>query len=193
MAAVISFAIYRYSLSERRRQFENVYVLGQLAATPASNAGNPLELNQLWLANRDRLNAYHHLTQSYASSSRQLTIFTLLAGFFFLLLVGGTVVFVHSTAAAVAASVIAAGGAALTGYIGNTVLRNANASSHEVLAFFAHPLEVERFLSAERLVAQMPAESRPAALTLIVQALTRTTDPATPTTEALDGEPSSAG
>lgn len=174
-AALVAGIAFFYVLGEKRRQFESTFVLDALDASLADRSVNALAFDQLWQTNRDRLGAYHRLIQNYASSSRQLTMVTLLSGFVFLLIVGGAALLVRNTAAAVAASVVAAAGAALAGFVGRTVLRNAATSSREVLTFFAHPLEVERMLSAERLIGRMPEDARSEALTLIIKALTRTT------------------
>ena len=180
MAAFIVAAIllYRYVRSEKYRSFENREILEQLhaadLATATGEPEDPLDFIALWRNNRDQLTSYHQLVLNYASSSRQTTILTLLAGFTFLLIVGVVAMFTHTLASAVTSSVVAAAGAAVTGFIGNAVLKNADTSSREVLAFFSHPLDVERTLAAERLIRAMPAGSQEAAKLLVIQSLTGT-------------------
>jgi hypothetical protein len=165
--------VYQYFKSEKRRAFNSRRILDELRDKEATDE-DPLDFMVLWKNNRDQLTEYHKLVLNYASSTRQTTILTLLAGFSFLLIVGVIALFAHSVPSSVAASVVAAAGATVTGFIGNAVLHNADTSSREVLAFFAHPLDVERVLAAERLVREMPESSQEAAKLLVVQALTRT-------------------
>jgi hypothetical protein len=175
---VAAILLYRYVRSEKYRSFENREILEQLhaadLATATGEPEDPLDFIALWRNNRDQLTSYHQLVLNYASSSRQTTILTLLAGFTFLLIVGVVAMFTHTLASAVTSSVVAAAGAAVTGFIGNAVLKNADTSSREVLAFFSHPLDVERTLAAERLIRAMPAGSQEAAKLLVIQSLTGT-------------------
>jgi hypothetical protein len=180
--------VYQYFRSEKRRSYESKQIIEDLRNKEETDE-DPLDFMVLWRNNRDQLTEYHKLVLNYASSTRQTTILTLLAGFSFLLIVGVIALFAHSVSSSIAASVVAAAGATVTGFIGNAVLHNADTSSREVLAFFAHPLDVERVLAAERLIGAMPESSQEAAKLLVVQALTRTsvTDNS-PNTETLADE-----
>jgi hypothetical protein len=176
VAAIVAAALfYQYFKAEKIRSFENSRIIEDLRSKEMEgDPEDPLDFIVLWKNNRDQLSEYHKLILNYASSTRQTTIITLLAGFSFLLIVSVIALFAHSVPSSIAASVVAAAGAAVTGFIGNAVLHNADTSSREVLAFFAHPLVVERMLSAERLIREMPESSRQAARLLVVQSLTRT-------------------
>ena len=104
----------------------------------------------------------------YASSTRRLTRTALAVGFGFLLLAALLSLFASTTSAAVATSVVAVAGAGLGAFISSAVLRNADTSAREVEAFFAHPLNLERYLTAERMLSGLkePALSQ-ARLSLI--------------------------
>lgn len=124
-----------------------------------------------WAANRARIEGYHRLVTEYASTTRQVTQVALIVGLVF---VGGLAVLAvltNDTPSAVATSAIGVAGTAFVGFVTNAILKNAEASSREVLAFFSHPLEVDRILRAERLVEGMPEDDRSAAKLAIVQAL----------------------
>lgn len=164
---------YRLLQRERRDAYENARLLASLG-TPETK-DDPFDLQTLWRANREQLKTYHQLVLNYASSTRQTTIITLAVGFTFLLVIAGVATLSTSIPAAIAASVVAAAGTALTGFIANAVLRNADTSSNEVLSFFAHPLEVERVLTAERIISKMPASAHDSAKLLIIQSLTSQT------------------
>ena len=174
-----------YVRIEQRRQFDNNQIVDDLTEDPLDDSPHPIDCGGPTGATCAATTGWCRI---YAASSRQLTLFTLIAGFTFLLAVGAaTVLLPKSTALAITASVIAAAGGAVTAFIGNAVLRNSEASSREVLAFFSHPLEVERLLSAERIVDGMSDASKDTAKPIIVNALSRSASAA-----AASGEPDPA-
>ena len=130
-----------------------------------------LDLRSLWDINRTRLEGYHKLVSNYAASTRQMTLVTIANGFIFLLLASGAAALARSTPASVATAIVGSAGAVLASFIANAVLKNAETSSREVLTFFSHPIEVERYLSAERLLSEIPFEQRAEALILIIRGL----------------------
>ncbi|MFG1944310.1 hypothetical protein [Nonomuraea sp. NPDC048826] len=169
--------LFWYVRNEKRRTFENQQVLKDIRERDLP-VDDSLTLRALWRDNRDQLQLYHKLVLNYASSTRQTTLATLLVGFSFLVAAGAFSLFADNVASAVAVSVVSAAGAAVAGFIAQAVLKNSETSSREVLAFFSHPLEVERILAAERVIESMPESARDAARLLIVQALTRTSETA---------------
>jgi hypothetical protein len=181
IAAVISaILLLMYFRSEKRREYENRHILAQLEESGPEavvDIDDVMGLETLWQANRDQLQHYHRLVLNYATSTRQTTQFALLAGFSFLILVGLFALVARSLASAVASSVVATAGAVVTGFIAHAVLRNADTSSREMLAFFSHPLEVERVLTAERVIRSMPPAAQEVAKLRIVEGLTRTRTP----------------
>jgi hypothetical protein len=62
----------------------------------------------------------------------------------------------------------------VTGFIARAVLRNAETSSSEVNAFFTHPLETQRILTAQRIADTMSDEAKQEAKLLMVKALVKT-------------------
>jgi hypothetical protein len=177
-AILAATLLLMYFRGEKRREFENRRILKYLEEAKPSvieeNPDDPMSLEMLWEANRDQLQHYHRLILNYATSTRQTTQVALLAGFSFLMVVGLFALIARSLASAVASSVVASAGAVVTGFIANAILRNADTSSREVLAFFSHPLEVERVLTAERVIRSMPQPAQDAAKLRIVEGLTRT-------------------
>lgn len=168
---ILAVLIFTYVRSEKLRTYESGQILDDLQKSGRSE--NPLDLVVLWNNNRDQLASYHKLILNYASSTRQATIATLLAGFCFFIVIGIVAFFARNTPAAVAASVVAAVGATVTGFVGNGVLRNAETSSREVLSFFSHPLDIQRALAAERIINSMPEPLQQEARLLLVRALTQ--------------------
>ncbi|PHV68464.1 hypothetical protein CSW57_04405 [Williamsia muralis] len=123
--------------------------LAKLQNDPGTNS---TDFDSLWQDNRKRLNIYHDLVTRYAQSTRIATIATIGVGFVFIVIISVIAVLAKDTTGAIASSVIGASGALLTGFIANAVLKNAASSQSELLSFFSHPLEVERALSAERII-----------------------------------------
>lgn len=151
--------------------------------------GDPHSHDAAWAANRARMEGYHQLVMGYASSTRQLTQAALVIGMVF---VGGLAVLAlltNDTASAVATSAIGVAGTGFAGFVTKAILRNAEASSREVLAFSTQPLEVERILRALRIVDSMPDEERAQAQLVIVEALVsaRPNEPGTSTTPGAGG------
>jgi hypothetical protein len=181
IAAIVSATLLlMYFRSEKRREYENRRILTQLEeSSPEAGADidDVMGFETLWQANKDQLQHYHRLVLNYATSTRQTTQFALLAGFSFLILVGLFALVAHTVPSAVASSVVATAGAVVTGFIAHAVLKNADTSSREMLAFFSHPLEVERVLTAERVIRSMPAAAQEVAKLRIVEGLTRTGTP----------------
>ena len=160
-----------YLRSEKRREHENRQILADLEVR-AESRDNPFDLGARWLDNQEQLQNYHQLVLNYASSTRQTTLATLVAGFAFLAILGIFAVSAKDAPSAIASSVVTAAAAAVTGYIARAVLRNADTSSREMLSFFSHPLEVQRLLAAEKVAQAMPEPSKNQANLLIIGALT---------------------
>jgi hypothetical protein len=149
-------------LAESKRSFDAQRLLGgieeqarQRGREAVGPEGDPLELKALWVENRTRIEGYHSLVTSYASSTRRLTRTALAVGFGFLLVAGLLSLFASTPTAAVATSVVAVSGAGLAAFISSAVLRNADTSAREVQAFFSHPLNLEKYLTAERMLSDL--------------------------------------
>lgn len=113
------------------------------------------------------------LVTSNARITRRNTQVTLVVGFIFIVCALALTLLVRDPATSIAAGGIAALGTVVTGYIGGGILRNAEGSASEIAAFFSHPIEIERLLTAERIADGHELSEKSAAKTLIIQALTR--------------------
>jgi hypothetical protein len=167
----VLFMVYVYG--DKRREFENRLIVQSLAESRSQLT----DLTTQWNANEEQLNGYHQLVYNYAKSSRATTKFTLLSGFAFVLVLSIFALTSHSLASTVASSVIATAGAVVTGFIARAVLRNAENSSSEVIAFFSHPLETQRILTAQRIVDTMSDEPQQQAKLLMVAELVQAKSP----------------
>ncbi|WP_415973803.1 hypothetical protein [Rhodococcus sp. 077-4] len=161
---------------ERKTQRENasqfIRLLPHLSEdgeTSQSDAdATNLELAALWTENRERLEIYHQLVTGFARSTRLTTIITIVTGFLFIVLIGVIGTLANAIPGAITSSNVAASGAILTGFIGKAVISNSASSQRELLAFFNHPIEVERALRAERLIDQIDDPEKKAAAQVIL-------------------------
>jgi hypothetical protein len=174
-AVVIGDAlIILYVYNDKRRNFENRVIVENLAQSRSRLDTRSMNLADLWIANEEQLEGYHRLVLNYAASTRVTTQLSLLAGFLFLIVICAFALSSHSLVSAVASSVVATAGAVVTGFIARAVLRNAETSSSEVNAFFTHPLETQRILTAQRIADTMSDEAKQEAKLLMVKALVKT-------------------
>ena len=172
VCGISAVALYRLYSAEQRRRHDNRMLLD--SAQPISDEDDdPFSYASRWDTNRNRLNSYHSLVSNYAESSRSLTMATLIGGLVFLAILTLVAVTVDNSASTVAVALVGVSGAGLAGIVVRSVLQNAEASSSELREFFLHPVDVERFLVAERIVDSMEGTDQSAARLAIVKGLTR--------------------
>jgi len=130
----------------------------------------PGDLMGLIKANRKQMDAYEDLARSHAETSYRASLLAMTAGL--LLIVTGVAVAIlpNSTSTKYAAAIVTAVGAATGGYISRTFLTVQRGATEQMDYYFQQPLVQSYLLSAERLVSQMPAESRGSQLELVVEA-----------------------
>lgn len=162
-----------YLNTDRQREIENKAIVRSIAESAAKLEAGVADVAELWLANERQLAGYHQLVLNYAATSRATTKFSLWFGFIFVAVLSACVIFTHSLAATVASSVIAAVGTVVTGFIARAILKNSETSSVEVMAFFSHPLETQRLLTARQIIDSMPEEAQAQAKLLLVRELLR--------------------
>ncbi|WP_130385963.1 hypothetical protein [Kribbella sp. VKM Ac-2569] len=170
---VTAVTAYRWFEDSRRLSFESRLALEAVrdADREAARGTDPLALKTMWANNRQRLEAYHTLVTAYAASTRATTRIALAVGLIFVILAGLAAAIAPTVASSVTTGAVGVIGAGLTAYIATAVLRNSESSSREVLAFFSHPLELERVLSAERIADQLGEAEQATARLLIIKAL----------------------
>ncbi|MFD6936269.1 hypothetical protein ACFWAP_08970 [Streptomyces goshikiensis] len=132
-----------------------------------------LTLSALWEATHARLRVYHNLALKQADQSFRSAKWAMWLGF---LALGGFVAVAlraSTTAGAIVAGGLGAVAAGLAGFIGKTFVRSQEAAAEHLRAYFDQPLELSRYLAAERLIADaaLSSEQRAEALTAIVTAM----------------------
>jgi hypothetical protein len=133
-----------------------------------------LTLAALWGLTHTKLDLYHTIVtgqarRSFGAAQAAMTIgFVLLVGFAVLAAEAKT------TAAAISSGGLGAVGAAFAAYIGKTFIRSQESAASHLRAYFDQPLELSRYLAAERLLADakdLTPEQRGATISALVQSI----------------------
>ncbi|GGW15077.1 hypothetical protein [Streptomyces capoamus] len=138
-----------------------------------------LTLSALWETTHARLKLYHDVAlgqanRSFRSAQRVMWIgFIALAGFVAVALMAST------TAGSIVAGGLGAVAAGLAGFIGRTFVRSQETAAEHLRSYFGQPLELSRYLAAERLVAdaRLSPEQRTEILTILVTAMVSNPQP----------------
>ncbi|MCF3170906.1 hypothetical protein HXS80_25900 [Streptomyces sp. CB04723] len=139
----------------------------------ASHRRSLLGLPELWEATHARLDLYHQIATGQARTSFRNAQTAMIAGFVLLVLFAGIAVWASSTAVAIVAGGLGTVSAALAGYVAKTFIRSQEAAATHLRSYFDQPLELSRYLAAERLVADgdLSQEQRGEILSALVQAM----------------------
>ncbi|MFG2962739.1 hypothetical protein ACGFZS_05565 [Streptomyces sp. NPDC048288] len=132
-----------------------------------------LALALLWEVNHSKLELYHKIATRQASMSFWSAQLAMFLGFGMLGLFVAVAYDASTTAGAIVAGGLGAVSAALAGFIGKTFVRSQEAAAGHLKAYFDQPLEMSRFLAAERLVADsgMTQEQRAAITAELARAI----------------------
>ncbi|MFJ9917672.1 hypothetical protein ACIRSF_00005 [Streptomyces rubiginosohelvolus] len=144
---------------------------GSESAEPARRS--PLELAALWDTTHARLDLYHQIATGQAKTSFRNAQIAMVAGFLLLVVFAGIAVWASTTAVAIVAGGLGAVAAALAGYIAKTFVRSQESAATHLRSYFDQPLELSRYLAAERLVADgdLSQEQRGEILSALVRAM----------------------
>ncbi|MFC8645438.1 hypothetical protein ACFUC2_32475 [[Kitasatospora] papulosa] len=132
-----------------------------------------LALPELWETTHARLNLYHEIATSQAKTSFRNAQVSMCAGFVLLVLFVVLALNASTTAGAIVAGGLGAVSAALSGYVSRTFIRSQEAAATHLRSYFDQPLELSKYLAAERLVADggLTQEQRGEVLSVLVQAM----------------------
>ncbi|MFI7890923.1 hypothetical protein ACIFUY_06620 [Streptomyces sp. CACIS-1.16CA] len=142
-------------------------------AEEASRRRRLLGLPELWEATHARLDLYHQIATGQAKTSFRNAQAAMGAGFLLLVLFACIALWASTTAVAIVAGGLGAVSAALAGYVAKTFIRSQEAAATHLRSYFDQPLELSRYLAAERLVADgdLTQEQRGEILSALVQAM----------------------
>ncbi|MFE7535234.1 hypothetical protein ACFU67_13290 [Streptomyces rhizosphaericola] len=141
-----------------------------------------LGLPELWEATHARLDLYHQIATGQAKTSFRNAQVAMVAGFLLLVVFAGIALWASTTAVAIVAGGLGAVSAALAGYVAKTFIRSQEAAATHLRSYFDQPLELSRYLAAERLVADggLTQEQRGEILSALVQAMVAGPQPPAP-------------
>ncbi|MFB7082557.1 hypothetical protein [Streptomyces sp. NPDC056308] len=132
-----------------------------------------LALAELWAATHARLELYHKIATGQAKQSFRNAQVAMVVGFVLLIAFVVVALQASTTAGSVVAGGLGAVSAALAGFVSKTFVRSQEASASHLRSYFDQPLELSRFLAAERLIAdgKLSDEQRAEILMTLVQAM----------------------
>jgi hypothetical protein len=113
-----------------------------------------LVLASLWAAVDSRLEQYHDDAQSQGRRAFTAAMTAMWIGFVLLVASGIVAATAQGTTAPIVVGSLGGVSAAAAGYIARTFLRAYEGTSRHLRGYFLHPVEMSRYLSAERLIAQ---------------------------------------
>ncbi|MEU2487099.1 hypothetical protein ABZ593_21130 [Streptomyces sp. NPDC012617] len=134
---------------------------------------NALALAELWTTTHARLTLYHDIATGQAKVSFRNAQIAMGIGFALLVLFVVLALNASTTAGAIVAGGLGAVSAALSGFVAKTFIRSQEAAATHLRSYFDQPLELSRFLAAERLIADggLTQEQRGEVLLALVQAM----------------------
>lgn len=140
---------------------------------PSDGTGENLALPFLWKTTHARLKLYHDVALGQANRSFRSAHAAMWLGFAALALFVGVALNASSTANSVVAGGLGAVAAGLAGFIGRTFVRSQEHAAEHLRSYFDQPLEMARYLAAERLIADttLSDEQRAQVLAAIVTAM----------------------
>ncbi|MEW2219041.1 hypothetical protein AB0939_06945 [Streptomyces sp. NPDC006990] len=114
-----------------------------------------LALPELWATTHARLDHYHKIATGQAEKSFRNAQIASGLGFVLLVIFVMVALKASTTAGSIVVGGLGAVSAALAGYVSRTFVRSQEASAGHLRSYFDQPLELSRFLAAERLVAEV--------------------------------------
>ncbi|MFJ1695697.1 hypothetical protein ACIOHC_11185 [Streptomyces sp. NPDC088252] len=128
---------------------------------------------ELWAATHARLELYHKIATGQAKQSFRNAQVAMVMGFVLLVAFVIVALKASTTAGSIVAGGLGAVSAALAGYVSRTFVRSQEAAASHLRSYFDQPLELSRFLAAERLIAdgKLSDEQRAEILMALVQAM----------------------
>jgi hypothetical protein len=133
-----------------------------------------LALAALWDVTHGRLDLYHQIVTGQARRSFGAAQVAIVIGFVLLVVFAVLAVRAKTTTGAISVGSLGAIGAAFAAYIGRTFIRSQETAASHLRAYFDQPLELSRYLAAERLLADakdLTPEQRAAIVSSLVQAI----------------------
>lgn len=130
-----------------------------------------LRLQALWNVTHRRLDLYHRIATRQAKTSFYSAQAAMVVGFGLLIVFAVLTAKAQTTAASVVTGALGAASAAFAGYIGRTFVRSQEASAAHLRTYFDQPVELFRYLAAERLLEGLDPAQRAAVVADLARAI----------------------
>lgn len=132
-----------------------------------------LVLARLWASVNSRLEKYHDDAQAQGRQAFGAAMTSMWIGFLVLVASGTAAVTASTTTGAIVVGSLGGVSAAVAGYIAKTFLRAHEETSRHLRGYFLQPVEMSRYLSAERVIAQssLPAEAQTELMRVLVHSM----------------------
>lgn len=174
---VIALPVYRlwlFRLFRDRLQLQSAKgEVRDAEAKLAAKANEPLALSSLWDVTARRLDYYHDIATVQANASFRRAQLAMTAGFGILVLALVLSLIPRTLTSSLAIASIGGLSAALGGYIGGTFIKSQEAASGNLRGYFSQPLELSRFLLAERLLRELPEEKKAEGTLKLIEGISR--------------------
>lgn len=142
-------------------------------AEEARQQDEAMVLAKLWASVNRRIDKYHDDAQNQGRQAFLAAMMSMWIGFA-LLIASGVAALVAPTATGVVVSgSLGAVSAAVSGYVARTFLRTHQETSFHLRNYFLHPVEMSRYLSAERAIGEsgLDPESRAELMRILVHSM----------------------
>ena len=146
----------------------------QVQQIPLERRDDGLTLAALWNLTHGKMDLYHTIVTGQARNSFRAAQAAMGIGFVLLVVFAVLAVQAKTAAAAIGAGGLGAVSAALSGYIARTFIRSQESSASHLRAYFDQPLELSRYLAAERLLADakdLKPDQHAAIISALVQSI----------------------
>ncbi|MFI5998278.1 hypothetical protein ACIBAC_41310 [Streptomyces sp. NPDC051362] len=153
----------RFWLTDARKDLDR--------AEAAVDEADGLRLPVLWDVTEKRLAYYHRIVTRQAEQSFRNGQIAMATGFAVLILGASLALTADTTAKTVVSGALSAIGTAIAAYIGRTFVRSQESASQHLLMYFRQPLELSRFLTAERLLSDMNPATRSSAAQRLMESI----------------------
>jgi hypothetical protein len=141
-------------------------------------ARDSLELRALWEVTNRRLELYHRLATRHAKTSFYSAQAAMAIGFALLIVFAVLAARAPTTAASIVTGTLGTASAAFAGYIGRTFVRSQEASATHLRTYFDQPVELFRYLAAERLLEGVDSAQRSAVVADLARVIVAPNTPA---------------
>lgn len=164
-----------YRSQQHRAWYDRVVVLRAKrdldAVEKAVADADDLTLNSLWTVTQKRLDYYHRIATGQSEKSFTYGLVAAAVGLSVIVITAAASALAHNAAGSAAAGVVGLAASGISAYLGATFIRLQETTTKQLRAYFSQPLELSRYLAAERLLGSLDATNREQALQHLIRSI----------------------